>query len=205
MENFPPFQFLRFDAIELITSWSDEEDEKAWDTQSIDAKCQFVEDQLKLIDPEILNDSILCFDGDVDENDSSRFSDHSELLNYLSDRILPICAKPRGYQFIFGLYSDKSAGKCVLISLLKMAQIKCCSKFRIIIWANQMKLPVKEISNWLHRNCDSNRARSLSIFLDKIENLLMLNDLFNHLKEVIFCYFAKCLLVFSQFLNIKFY
>ena len=164
---------------------SDYDDGKAWDTQSIDTKCQFLEDQLKLIKPEILNESVLCFYGNVDDTDSSRFSDHSEFLNYLSDLILPICDKTCEFEFIIGLYSDKSAGKCVLTSLLKMAQIKCCSYVQIRIYdADQMKLPVKEISNWLHGNCDSHRIRkrSLLIYLGPIENL---TEMFNHLKEVI--------------------
>ena len=33
LENFPPFPFLRFGAVLLISSWPDEEDGKAWDTQ----------------------------------------------------------------------------------------------------------------------------------------------------------------------------
>ena len=143
---------------------------------------------MKLVEPEILNDSILFFAGAVDENDSSSFPDHSELLNYLSDRILPICDKPDGYIFIFDLSSEKNTGRCVLTSLLKMAQIKCCSNVRIRIFtADETELPVREISNWLHRKCDGQRERSLFINFS-IKNAL---EMFNHLKKVryIICHF----------------
>ena len=132
LETFPPLPFFRFNAVRLITAWPDEEDEKAWDTQSIDEKCQFFEDQFKLIKPEILNDSILCFAGTVDENDSSRFSDHSELLSYVRSRLLTACDdKPRGYYFVIDFNSEKSAAKCVITSLLQIPQIKCCFSVQI--------------------------------------------------------------------------
>ena len=135
-----------------------------------------------MIKPEILNDSILCFAGAVDENDSSRFSDHSELLSYVRSRLLPACDdKPRGYHFVIDFNSEKSAAKCVITSLLQMPQIKCCSCVQIGIYdAGQMKLPVKEISSCLHRNCDSHRI--LHIYSGPIANLM---EMFNHLKEVI--------------------
>ena len=178
---FPPF--LRFYPIELIMSWSNRDADKARDKQSIIEKCQFFEDQLKLIKPEILNDSELCFVGIVDEKDSSRFANHSELLKYLSDRILPICDKLRGYEFTIELHSDTSAGNYVLTSLLQMPQINCCSDVRFRICnTDQTKLPVDEISNWLHRKYDGQRERSLRIYMIEVGNLM---EMLNHLKEVI--------------------
>lgn len=192
LTDLPTFPtFLRFDVIKLVMSWSDYDTENAWDKQSIVEKCQFFEDQMKLIKPEILGRSILVFSGAVDANYASRFSDHSELLKYLSNRILPFCdIKPRGYHFFIDLYSEvgiwSNAGRDIISSLLQMPQINCCydAQIQICSDADQVELPVKEISNWLHRNCDSHRIRkrSLHIYSGPIANLM---EMFNHLKEVI--------------------
>ena len=188
---FPPF--LRFYLIKLVMSWSDYDTENAWDKQSIVEKCQFFEDQMKLIKPEILGRSILVFSGAVDANYASRFSDHSELLKYLSNRILPFCdIKPRGYHFFIDLYSEvgiwSNAGRDIISSLLQMPQITCCSNARIRIFNNdQMKLPIKEISNWLHRKWDGQRKKLLllRIYLSiyPIQRPLKIRDFFDSRHE----------------------
>ena len=183
--------FLRFHGIELVTSWDDADAENDWDKQTIVAKCQFIEDQLKSIDPELLNDTELCFIGAVDENNSSRFASDSELLKYFTDRILSICDRPWGrrIEIMICHYSDYGAAKCVLTSLLQISQISCASDVQIKIDINkldiideQAKLPVEEISNWLHRKSDSHQERSLTIHLFKAENVM---EMFNQLKKVI--------------------
>ena len=191
LEIFPTF--LRFDVVKLIGSesydYGDSNYGKEWDTQSMDAKCKFLEDQLKLINPEVLDCSILYFSGAVDATDSSRFSDHSELLKYLSDRILPICddSKPRGYHICIDIYLEvgiwSNVGRDIIPSLLQMPQINCCYdvQIRICSDADQIELPVKEISNWLHRKCDSQRERSLFINFCLIQNMM---EMFMHLKKV---------------------
>ena len=176
--------FLRFDLIKLVMSWSDFDTENAWDKQSIVEKCQFFEDQMKTID-QIMDDSILLFSGAVDANNAACFSDHSELLKYLSDRILPICVKLLGYDFVIMFSeenSDKSAAKCVLTSLLQMPQIICCSIVKIHLYdTDQMKLSVEEISNWLHRKRAGERRRLLNIYFCEAESIVCVLD---HLKEV---------------------
>ena len=59
--------YCRFNVLELFVSWSDEFDEKAWDKQAIETKCQLFEEQLKLIKP-VLDDSDLHIHVQVDEN-----------------------------------------------------------------------------------------------------------------------------------------
>ena len=117
------------------------------------------EEQLKLVKP-VLDDSDLHIHVQVDENNPSRFSDHSELLNYLRSRLLPACdGKPRGYCFEITLDSDKGAGRCILSTLLQMPQINCV---RIDFFdVDRTKLPVVEISNFLHRKCSSQQEREL--------------------------------------------
>ena len=176
---FPPFPFLRFDSAYLLAFYS----ENDWHTQPIAAKCQFVEDQLKLIKP-VLDDTILFLYGQVDEDDSSCFADHSELLNYFRSQLLPACdGKPRGYWIQIELFSDESAAKYVLTSLLQMPQIICCSNVRINIYEDeQMKLPIKEISNWLHQKHSGRRDRSLRIYLN--ERIVGIEEMVALLKTV---------------------
>ena len=178
---FPPFPFLRFDSVYLSESYSKDD----WHAQPIAAKCQFIEDQLKLI-KHVLDDTILLLDAQVNEDDSSFFADHSELLNYFRSQLLPACdGKPRGYWIQIGLSSDESDAKYVLTSLLQMPQIICCSNVRIKIYADddeQMKLPIKEISNWLHQKHSGRRDRSLRIYLN--ERIVGIEEMVALLKTV---------------------
>ena len=185
MENFPPFPFLRFDAIIPFISFPDFfENEKAWDTQSIDAKCQFFEDQLKLIKP-ALDDTNLCFHGQVDENNSSCFADHSDFLNYFRNRILPMFHKVRGYLISIILHSDNGVGKFVLSSLLQMQEIDRSSEVKIYIRNTVQKLPVAEISLWLHRRRAEQRKRSLTLVFFAIESIVGIEEMLIHLKAVL--------------------
>ena len=112
----------------------------------------------------VLDDSDLHIHVQLGENNPSRFSDHSELLNYLRSRLLPAACdgKPRGYCFEITLNSDKGAGRCILSILLQMPQIICCSIVRIDVFdVDRTKLPVVEISNFLHRKCSSQQEREL--------------------------------------------
>ena len=188
--SFP--SFVRFDnaTILLSASFFDEEDEgeELWDRQPIAGKCQLLEDQLKLIKP-ALNGSIMKIDASIDQDNPFCFDDHHEFLKYLSDRFLPICDKSRGYEFCISFESDANTIRFVISSILQMDQIDRSSNVKIDFLADdRTKLPIEEISNWLHRSCDDGgqRERSLYIDLSQIENLA---DVFTHLKEVFILYF----------------
>ena len=172
LADFPPFQFFRLDSVQLLVSYSNaSENEKALDTQPIAEKCQLFEDQLNSIKI-ALGDSIFAFSCHVDRNNSSRFADTSEVFNYLNSRLMPLCDnKLRGYWIEIWFYSDRSAGNYIIASLLQMPQINCCSDVRVQIHlADQMNLPVGEISNWLHRNYGGQRERLLQICVLAIED-----------------------------------
>ena len=157
--SFP--SFIRFDGASIVLSPSffDEEDEgeELWDRQPIAGKCQLLEDQLKLIKP-ALNGSVMKIDANIDQDNPYCFDDHHELLKYLSDRFLPICDKSRGYEFWIGFESDANTTRFVISSILQMDQIDRCSNVKIDFLADdRTKLPIEEISNWLHRSCDRQR------------------------------------------------
>ena len=121
-------------------------------------------------------------EANIDQDNPFCFDDHHELLKYLSDRFLPICDKSRGYEFSIGFASDANTAKCLIASILKLEQVDRCSN--LILWtstADRTKLPLDEISNWLHRSCDNQRERSLTIKLPEIANIA---EVVTHLKEV---------------------
>ena len=183
VEYFP--SFFRFDKIDIYFSTPG-----IWGLQPIAGKCQLLEDQLKLIKP-ALNGSILYFDIIIDQSNPSCFYDHDQVLEYLRNRLLPICDKSRGYEFWIGFYLDANTTRFLIASILQMDQIDRCSNVVIdfsIEVENGTKLPIEEISNWLHRSYDNQRERSLSINLNGIESLV---EVFTHLKEVFILYFLQ--------------
>ena len=184
VEYFP--SFLRFDKIDIFFSspfYNEDEDKGYLDSQPIAGKCQLLEDQLKLIKP-ALNGSIMNFDFIIDQSEPSRFYDHSKVLEYLRNRMLPICDKMRGYEFWITFDSDKNTARFVIASILKMEQVYRCSNLTFwLSFADRTELPIEEISNWLHRSYDNQRERSLFIHLSKIEKLVEVPKL---LKEVFF-------------------
>ena len=192
--SFPPF--FRFGRVEINTSISGSIldgalESRDWDTQPIAGKCKLFEDQLKLMKP-ALNGSLVSFIGYIYIEMQSFFNDHDQVLEYLRNQLLPICAKSLGFEFDIEFYSDKESAKSVIASILQMEEVKSCSNVSIVFWfGDPIKLPVDKISNWLHRSCDDigQRERSLyiSLFPSKKENLL---EVFTHLKEVFIYYYA---------------
>ena len=182
----PPF--LRFDLVKLDVAESGDEDDT--DTQSIADKCLLFENLLQQSLKPALDGSVLAFGGDIDENDTSCFHNHLELLNYLRDRILPICNKSREYKFEISFDSDKSAAEHVIASILETPQLNHCSsaQFRIYYGSNepQLRLPIKEISIWLHRKCDREGKKSLHICSGGMKKIKNIEAIINHLKEVLF-------------------
>ena len=99
--------------------------------------------------------------------------------------------KVRGYDIFIYFYSDNGAAKCVLSSLLQMQEIDHCLQVEIYIAGDELtKLPVCEISNWLHQNCESHRERLLRICLSESVNIV---PLFTHLKAVHFDFLPQFL------------
>ena len=182
MTALPPF--IRFDLVKLEVAESGNED----DTQPIADKCLSFENLLQSVKP-ALTESVLGFWGDISGSNPACFHDHLGLLNYVRDRLLTICDKSCGYEFGILFDSDESAAQHVITSILETPQLNRCSnaEFRIYYGSDepQLRLPIMEISNWLHRNreCDRGRKKLLHICSFRIENF---EEMINHLKEVFY-------------------
>ena len=133
------------------------------------------------------------FDFIIDQSEPSCFCDHSKVLEYLRNRLLPICDKSRGYEFCISFESDANTIRFVISSILQMDQIDRSSNVKIDIWADdRTKLPIEEISNWLHRSCDGGGQRERSLFI-QLEEIKSIVEVFVHLKEVFILYFFAIL------------
>lgn len=136
---------------------------------------------------------MIKFCAGICQNSREDFSDHSQLLDYINHRLLPICNSPRGYKFNIHFYSDENTVMNVIGSLLQMPELKCCSNLEISLNTDmeQERLPVKEISNWLEleRSVDAmenifqnKKERFLEIAINQIQNA---HEMIEHLANVI--------------------
>ena len=69
-------------------------------------KCYLSEMYLQAIKP-TLNNSLIYFKGMIDRNCLHCFRDHSELVNYVQNQLLPNCQSSRGYEFYVDFQFDE--------------------------------------------------------------------------------------------------
>ena len=173
----PLLHFLRFNEIQLFYNVGQ---------QSIEEKCRSIENYLSPL-KEVLKDSIAIRSrGDIARNDLTNFSDHSILLNYLSEH-LKILNSSREYEFSIGFHPEEVGAEAnVINSIIQMPQICRCSNLRFFLWhaPQPILLPVEAISNWLNRSkvCGINPIGQASekIFLriygTRIQNVVEMCD-----------------------------
>ena len=104
----------------------------------------------------VLNDSnMIEFNADIYEHCHSYFSNHTQLLDYLCYRFLPIFFNSsRHYKFYFRFKSDGNSAANVVASVLQMPEIRRCSTIEIKIHSKEQKLPVDAIINFLEESAD---------------------------------------------------
>ena len=189
-------RFLRFNEVKLFYDIGQ---------KSIGEKCRSVENNLQPL-KEALNDlTAVRFDGVIDRNAHSNFSDHSKLLNYLSEELLTILNSSREYDFTIFFHSQEEAGTRtnVINSIIQMPQIYRCSNLRFVLWPvpQPMLLPVDAISGWLNRMIGdgmnfigrTSKEIFLQIYAVRIQNVVEMCD---HLVEVCL-FFYKALKMFT--------
>ena len=112
----------------------------------------------------LYDSNVVQFIATISQNDRNNFSDHLKLLDYIRNRFLPICNSSRGYKFQIWFPFDANSDTNLIASILEMDEIKHCSNVEIvIIFGEQKRLPVEEISNWLEPSDDrtNNSLQSL--------------------------------------------
>ena len=181
LATFPPF--LRFNDVLLRYQLG---------SQLLLAKCSLFEGYLNSIKPALKDSNEICFEADINRANPSHFSDHSSLLIYLRDRLLPIFDSSRRYEFSIVFGSDENSAAEFISSILQISQIRSCSNVSIALFdgMSPARLPVEDISNWLTPITDDKveifglkkETRFLQIY-SKVQNA---QEIWEHLKAVNF-------------------
>ena len=186
LNNLSEFPFVRFDDVKL--------DYNAGSHQ-IANKCEIFASQLQKL-PRLNESNSISVWATVNQKRRDHFIDHTQLLEHLRNRLLPICGYCRRYEFCIGFGSNSDAVTNIITSILEMQQIIDCSNvgIRLGIDYQNEQLPVESISNWLQRNQHTDnggneftnqnqRERVLEI---KVAYILNVAEMWNHFKKVLF-------------------
>lgn len=174
----PPF--LHFNEFRLWHSFGSE---------AIAEKCKSYEACLQMIKPMLNASKETNFECKIDENYPNHFFDHSALLEYLGDRIVPICDPSRHISFSIDLDSDKDSSTNIIASIIKFPQITRCTNVGIKLYtakAGPLRLPIEIISNWFNRTSNSMEQKQKEQFLEIFccEYFQNSDEMCQHLKEV---------------------
>ena len=180
LAKFPPF--LRFDQVKLHYRPG---------SQSLIAKCLLFEDCLNSIKSALKDSNTIYFVANIYQDDPSDFSDHSSVIIYLRDILLPICNSDHRYVFEISFISDENSTTDVISSILQFPQVRSCSNVSFTFVCNSLQLPVEDISNWLAPKTGD----GVEIYGKKQENRFPrliyaqfenFQEMWEHLKEVKF-------------------
>ena len=190
-------RFLRFKEVELFYAYTIGQ-------KSIEEKCRSIENSLQPLKKALKDANSILFDGIIDRDNHTHLSDHSKLLEYLSEQLLKICNSSRGYNFSIYLQPEEAGtGTNVINSIIQMPQIYQCSTLHFDLWPvpQPMLLPVDAISSWLNRTIGDGmnsigrtpKEYFLKIYAARIQNVVEMCD---HLVEVCL-FFYKALKMFT--------
>ena len=70
-----------------------------FEEKPIEDRCECIERQLLPLKPALNNSTMIEFYAEISQNDRSCFSDDTQLLEYIRNTLLSICASSRGYKF----------------------------------------------------------------------------------------------------------
>ena len=176
--------FIRFDCVEI-------DYQIAVKALPISVKCQSAVNYLQSLK---LNDSsLILFNGTIDKNNRSHFSDHSQLIDHLQNELLPVCGSSHRYKFEICFFTDKVSHTNLIALILQIPQIECCPNVEIklpVSTIHGMQFPIEPISNWLHRNYDGIKGKSQERFLRIYSfSFVCVQELCDHLRKAKFICF----------------
>ena len=146
LAQFP--SFLRFNNVLLPFCGYGDSKSNAERRQLFDACLQSIREAL--IDS---NKIFVC--AQIFQENARHFSDHQAVIDYLSNRLLPICASSRSYRFCVWFDSDENSMGNFIDSILRMPLVSRCSNVTLKLLTSffiPIQLPLETISNWLDRN-----------------------------------------------------
>ena len=189
------FRFLRFNSVFIV--YTSEEG-----SQSIDEKLQLLQNQLQLFMKAFSDLGEITLSATINQNDQSQFHDHTHLLDYFRERLIPICDSSSVYNYNFLVYgqSDNDGAADFIAQILQMRPIIRCREV-LFRYSNEtfIQLPVGVIANWLHRNFDGEVGGAGT---SKMELTLSMNNRIKILNAMEMCDHIKTVRAFFNFLNI---
>lgn len=185
-------QFLLFDKVFISSPPS-----------SFEEKYELFYGKLQMIKP-IFIGTKLYFCCCIDQNYPNCFSDYSQLLDYLRDRLLPIFNRSRHYKFniYFGQNASSTTTPDIIAHILQIPEINRSSRVTMkfsgtvqstILWRSKPFLPIKAISDWLNWKPNAskvtgvgngNRLKRILRISSTLEEYQNVDELFAHLKTV---------------------
>lgn len=123
---------------------------------------------------------------------NKHFKDHSQLLDYFRNALLPIVDSAHRYKFVIYLSWDEKVASDMIASILQIPPVTRCSALQIQIFGvyRRKKLPIEAISNWLNRrtsNVDKQKTKNPIISLRIHEGCIRrrsVRQMLDNLKEV---------------------
>lgn len=147
-------RFLRFKTVQMFYNKSSHE---------IEEMCTLSRNYLHLIEAALDEQSMICFHGPINTRNEALFHDHSLLLKYFHDELLPNCNAFPGYMFDIHWNSNFDVVKNFTASILQMHKISGCAN--VVIELEVRVLPIEVISNWLHRRLNDENGIGRERFL----------------------------------------
>lgn len=149
--------FLRFRLVQL---------QYMYGFQSSVEKCELFDGCLHSIRPALNDSELIRFNCIGSSALPNQFLNHNTLIEYLRDRLLPICNTSRKYAFSICFCSDenKNLATDIIAPILQMSQVTrngCCAVNFGVEDANpaQLPLPIESVSNWLIQNSNGREIR----------------------------------------------
>ena len=181
--------FLRFREVHLLYNYG---------SQSIAEKCDLFDGCLQSIKPALNDSNLINYICIVSENAANQFSNYQTLIEYIRERLLPICESSRQYLFGFNLFSDKNSASNIIALILQMSQIYrygCFGVYIGLIGTIPAQLPIETISTWLNRN-----SGAMEIHQKQTDSFLLIrsSETFQNIPEM--CDFLK-MVNFNLFSN----
>ena len=183
LAKFPPF--LRFNEVLLN-----------YHHGSLLTKCRLFEECLDSIKPALKDSNKTCFAAKINQADPNDFSDHSTVVIYLRDILLPLCDSSRSYEFNISFELDENSTTKIISSILQISQVGSCSNVSINLFNYYFstRLPVDDISNWLAPKTvegaeicgKKGENRFLIIHSNTIQTIPNMKEMWEHLMEVNF-------------------
>ena len=177
LTDFP--HFLRFDRVELFYHSG---------TQSFEKKCQLFVKHLQQLKEPLKESNLIRFRAIIQQQMSSQFKDHSALLDHVRNELLPICDTAHQYAFEITFFSNQSADRATIESILQIPLIIRCTNVSIQIYGTSRPthLPVESISNWLNGTVDEGGKKQREKLLRLGECIQNTGEMIDYLKEVHF-------------------